>query len=87
MCWFLRRWGPISESLVDVIEDAKMGVLQDQQQDGLRSLQKRCSVWVDNADRIIHLVMILHLDCRCRMTCHVAVNPRLMLNTMTTRVL
>ena len=49
MCWFLRRWGPISESLFDVIEDAKMGVLQDQQQDRLRSLQKRCSVSVDTA--------------------------------------
>lgn len=49
MCWFLRRWGPISEGLFDVIEDAKMGVLQDQQQDRLRSLQRRCSVSVDNA--------------------------------------
>jgi len=49
MCWFLRQWGPISEGLFDVIEDAKMGVLQDQQQDRLRSLQKRCSVSVDNA--------------------------------------
>lgn len=44
MCWFLRRWGPISEGLFDVIEDAKMGVLQDQQQDRLRTLQRVCSV-------------------------------------------
>ena len=46
MCWFLRRWGPISGSLFDVTEDAKMGVLQDQQEDRLRQLQKRS---VDNA--------------------------------------
>ncbi|KAF8809756.1 Rho GTPase activation protein [Phlegmacium glaucopus] len=39
MCWFLRRWGPISESLFDVIEDAKMGALQDQQ-DMRRSVEK-----------------------------------------------
>ncbi|KAF8801063.1 hypothetical protein BYT27DRAFT_7262363 [Phlegmacium glaucopus] len=31
ICWCLRRWGPISESVFDVIEDAKMGALQDQQ--------------------------------------------------------
>ena len=46
---FLRRWEPISSSLFDVIEDAKTGVLQDQQQHRLRSLQKRCSVSVDSA--------------------------------------
>ena len=33
-----------------MIEDAKMVVLQDQQQDGLQSLQKRCSVSVDTAE-------------------------------------
>jgi hypothetical protein len=68
ICWFLRWWGPISESLFDVIEVAKMGVLQDQQQDRLRSLQKRCCVSVDVLEsQIIYLVAILHLDCRCRM--------------------
>jgi len=41
MCWFLRRWGPISEGLFDVIEDAKMGVLKHQQDDSRRrSLEK-----------------------------------------------
>src|SRR5271155_1465738 len=44
MCWFLRRWGPISEGLFDVIEDAKMGTLQDQRQDRRRSLEKTSSV-------------------------------------------
>ncbi|KAF4615830.1 hypothetical protein D9613_012439 [Agrocybe pediades] len=26
--WFLRRWGPISETLFDVVEDAKMGLFR-----------------------------------------------------------
>lgn len=42
MCWFLRRWGPISEGLFDVIEDVKTGVLRDSH----RALEKRCSVSV-----------------------------------------
>ncbi|KAF8161657.1 hypothetical protein B0H34DRAFT_701973 [Crassisporium funariophilum] len=29
MCWFLRRWGPISDGLFDVVEDAKMGNLHE----------------------------------------------------------
>ncbi|KAF9553749.1 hypothetical protein CPC08DRAFT_713479 [Agrocybe pediades] len=28
MVWFLRRWGPISETLFDVVEDAKMGLFR-----------------------------------------------------------
>ncbi|KAF4615756.1 hypothetical protein D9613_012427 [Agrocybe pediades] len=28
MAWFLRRWGPISETLFDVVEDAKMGLFR-----------------------------------------------------------
>ena len=40
MCWFLRRWGPISEGLFEVIEDAKLGVFQDR----FRGLQRQCSV-------------------------------------------
>ena len=51
MCWFLRRWGPLSEGLFDVIEDAKMGVFQGQQ-DKLRSLQKRRSVSIPFEDSL-----------------------------------
>ena len=40
MCWFLRRWGPISEGLFDVIEDAKLGILQDRQQDRGQRVEK-----------------------------------------------
>lgn len=28
MSWFLRRWGPISEGLFDVVDDAKMGLFR-----------------------------------------------------------
>ncbi|KAF8873608.1 hypothetical protein CPB84DRAFT_1798280 [Gymnopilus junonius] len=28
MCWFLRRWGPISDGLFEVVEDAKMGIFR-----------------------------------------------------------
>uniref|UniRef100_A0A8H8CQH4 Rho-GAP domain-containing protein n=1 Tax=Psilocybe cubensis TaxID=181762 RepID=A0A8H8CQH4_PSICU len=28
MSWFLRRWGPISEGLFDVVDDAKMGLFK-----------------------------------------------------------
>ena len=54
MCWFLRRWSPISEGLFDVVEDAKMGVFQDQQlQDRLKSLErKRCSVLIPLGDSL-----------------------------------
>src|SRR5260221_1254645 len=27
MVWFLRRWGPLSETLFEVVDDAKLGVL------------------------------------------------------------
>ena len=39
MCWFLRRWGPISEGLFDVIEDVKMGIFKDQQAERFRMLE------------------------------------------------
>ena len=52
MCWFLKRWSPISEGLFDVIEDAKMGVFLDQHHDRLRSLEKRCSVSIPLGDSL-----------------------------------
>ncbi|KAF8815011.1 hypothetical protein BYT27DRAFT_6854084 [Phlegmacium glaucopus] len=39
VCWLLRRWGPISKTLSDMIEDGKMGALQDLQ-DMRRSVEK-----------------------------------------------
>jgi hypothetical protein len=50
MCWFLRRWSSISEGLFDAIEDAKMGVFQNQHHDRLRSLEKRRSVSIPLGD-------------------------------------
>jgi RhoGAP domain len=52
MCWFLKRWSSISEGLFDVIEDAKMGVFQDQHHDRLRTLEKRCSVSIPLGDSL-----------------------------------
>ena len=52
MCWFLRRWSFISEGLFDVIEDAKMGVFQDQQHDRLRTLEKGRSVSIPLGDSL-----------------------------------
>ena len=52
MCWFLKRWSPISEGLFDVIEDAKMGVFQDQHNKRPRSLEKRCSASMPLGDSL-----------------------------------
>ena len=52
MCWFLKRWSFISEGLFDVVEDAKMGVFQDQHHDRLRSLEKRSSVSIPLGDSL-----------------------------------
>ena len=52
MCWFLKRWSPISEGLFDVVEDAKMGVFKDQHHDRRRSLEKCRSVSMPLGDSL-----------------------------------